>query len=1035
MNLKTLIGATLVAGVAFAAGTASATVYRAGLAGGYINSYDSGKYQSVDIPDIGIFDGPEAGKIKGGNTNVKTYPPVWADNRTWGYHGQMYFDGGSYWFIEAIDDAVFISVDGSQKLKDGTWNNNGVSSEVKPEAGWHDIVFRFGNGTGGAGVYSDDSQSNRDKAFDKYGNLCGIGISRDPANHEKMWSCVYPDKSFFRVAIADSFLSRSKPSQTATGYELKISSSAPQTVNVVVCYGAEAAGEDTTAWANVTEPVEVESGVEKTVAFDWNGEIAPYCAVKLYGADDTGDFYEWSEPMFLGLQPLLSAEIKSVSTAEASFDVAWEYNLAVGDEAPGIVVTACYGLTDGGDNLDAWDLVVPYDPAAPGSDMFTLTRLSADKTYHVVFAADAEGASRAWSRTFKIGTGAVSIFGPELVFENELVVQKFKVVRPLESAATDITVGLSVSGDAGRITAIPESVTIPVGVDSVDVQFSMVDNDEQDGDGEIVIALLPGTDYALAEGESSLAIKIVDDESAVGGDCIWTGLAGDDRWENSGNWKDGRVPNQLDTALIDDTGLDANVITLESSRHVRKLIIAATKALNIKPADGATDAQLTFAELERRDVEGNEGNFDLSVPFVIYPAEAGKSFWDVNGSSALRVYGRHTAAIAGTTLVKTGAANVELRYGETAFSGPWDVREGQVIASVKDSMCGDISIGGYGTKATVSQSPKNGFKGRTVPYVYTNGTFNGNNDIDNGRCEEFHVFKGGVVNISYYFYSIKAFMTGGTLNGGKMFNGGWNQTINAAECDEMATFNCEFGLSGYYDMTIPVADGASPVDLLITKNVSGGAVDHTTTKSGVGTLKSTAGFGLNTKVTVSGGRWFVDNATGSGTGSQAVSVTGGLLGGIGTIYGVNANVTASNSAKIAPGTIDTVTGVHSNGTFTVGNADNANSVTFNGNSVLEVAVGEGRVDGRKTTLCDKLNVFGAINVAGAGATLSVVLADPEQDVRNLKGGEFVIAEAAGGISGAFANVQMPEGAKWKVRYEENRIVLSIPNRGMSIYVQ
>ena len=1034
MNAKSIVRSLLVAGTAIACSTLSATVYRPGLAGGYLNSYDSGSYQSVAIPDIGIFDGPEAGRIKGGNTGVKDYPPVWVDNRTWGYHGQMYFDGGSYWFIEAIDDAVFVSVDGSQKLKDATWNNNGVSSEVRPEAGWHDIVFRFGNGTGGAGVYSD-SQSDLDKVFDKYGNLCGIGISRDPDNHEKMWSCVYPDKSFFRVATADSFLSLGKPSKTATGYELKISSSALQKVNVVVGYGAEAAGEDLAAWANVTEPVEVEPGVEQTVAFDWEGEAAPYCAVKLYGTDETGDFYEWSEPMFLGLQPLLSAEIKSISTAAAAFEVAWEYNLAVGDEAPGIVVTACYGLTDGGDDLGAWDSFVPYEPAAPGSDTFTLTGLSADKTYYVAFAADAEGASRAWSRTFKIGTGAVSISGPQSVFENELVLQTFKVARPLESAATDITVALSVSGDAGRITAIPALVTIPAGVESVDVQFSTVDNDEQDGDGEVVIALLPGADYALDDGESSLAVKIVDDESAVGGDCVWTGLAGDSRWENRGNWKDEKIPTQLDTAVIDDTGLDANVITLESACRVRKLIVATTKALNIKPADGATGAQLTLAELERRDIDGDEGNFDLSVPFVIYPAENGKSFWNVNGSSAVRVYARHTAAISGTTLVKTGAANVELRYVETAFSGPWDVREGQVIASVGQSMCGDISIGGYDTKATVSQSLKNGFKGRTVPYVYTNGTFNGNNDIDNGRCEEFHVFKGGVVNISYYFYSVKAFMTGGTINGGKMFNGGWNQTISAAECDEMATFNCEFGISSYYDMTIPVADGASPVDLLITKNVSGGGSDKTTTKSGAGTLKSTSNFGLNTKVTVNGGRWFVDNPTGSGTGSQAVSVTGGLLGGVGTIYGANANVTASNSAKIAPGTIDTVTGVHSNGTFTVGNADNANSVTFNGNSVLEVAVGEGRIDGRRSTLCDKLNVFGAINLAGAGATLSVVPADPEQDIRDLKGGEFVIAEAAGGITGSFANVQVPEGSRWKVRVEDNRIVLTIPVRGMMILVK
>ena len=48
---KTLIGIAVVA----AALSAQATVYRAGLKGGFINSYDGNNYTTVTIPDTGVF--------------------------------------------------------------------------------------------------------------------------------------------------------------------------------------------------------------------------------------------------------------------------------------------------------------------------------------------------------------------------------------------------------------------------------------------------------------------------------------------------------------------------------------------------------------------------------------------------------------------------------------------------------------------------------------------------------------------------------------------------------------------------------------------------------------------------------------------------------------------------------------------------------------------------------------------------------------------------------------------------------------------
>ena len=65
------IGAALAIGVAFVAGTASATVYRAGLAGGYLNEYNGDNFHTVTVPDIGFFNGPEAGKASGNGGDGK----------------------------------------------------------------------------------------------------------------------------------------------------------------------------------------------------------------------------------------------------------------------------------------------------------------------------------------------------------------------------------------------------------------------------------------------------------------------------------------------------------------------------------------------------------------------------------------------------------------------------------------------------------------------------------------------------------------------------------------------------------------------------------------------------------------------------------------------------------------------------------------------------------------------------------------------------------------------------------------------------
>ena len=73
------------------------------------------------------------------NGGTTTYPPIWANNRTWVFHGYMYFDGEHYYrFGESIDDDTVLVVDGQTLIDDTSWNNF-ATAVVKPTEGWHPV--------------------------------------------------------------------------------------------------------------------------------------------------------------------------------------------------------------------------------------------------------------------------------------------------------------------------------------------------------------------------------------------------------------------------------------------------------------------------------------------------------------------------------------------------------------------------------------------------------------------------------------------------------------------------------------------------------------------------------------------------------------------------------------------------------------------------------------------------------------------------------------------------------------------------------
>jgi hypothetical protein len=81
----------------------------------------------------------------------------WPDNVTYIYSGEMFFpdntgSGTSMFAIaEHVDDSTLIRIDGVQRLSNQQWDVPNTTGVLSVPSGWHQVEFRFGQGTGGAG--------------------------------------------------------------------------------------------------------------------------------------------------------------------------------------------------------------------------------------------------------------------------------------------------------------------------------------------------------------------------------------------------------------------------------------------------------------------------------------------------------------------------------------------------------------------------------------------------------------------------------------------------------------------------------------------------------------------------------------------------------------------------------------------------------------------------------------------------------------------------------------------------------------------
>ena len=1040
-----------------AAITAQATFYRAGLKGGFINSYDANNYTTASIADIGVFRGPIAATNRSSGVSSSSYPPVWANNRTWSFHGQMYFDGSTYFFAEGVDDAVWLKVDGAEVLKDATWNNVGVSSAVTPAAGWHDVEVRFGNGTGGAGYYEDNNKSPKNPT-DANGLACGFGVTTG-VKPSSMSECIYPhdpgDGSVFRCVEDGSLVSVDSIELLSNGYRFTITSSAPSPSTVVVYAGETAGAADAaTGWDVDSGAVSFAANETKTVDVVGTFATPPFFVVNMYGtgttlAEGNGvDFWEWTEIDSCQIKPEVSAALTGVAGTSGTFSVTLGYDKTiVGVTSPALTLKAYYGPEDGGTTAANWTNEVAFSSiTAAGTHSCVLDNLEEGKAYVARFATKTADSDWVWSDAVSFSLAGVYLDAvPERVYENDSAEQSFKVCRPAEGATDPVTVGLSYSGATTKVSGLPASVTLPAGTAEVSVPFTLIDNDDPDGNATLTIQIVPSANYLTGD-PGSAVITIVDEETAAQV-CEWTGAGDGVNWSDTNNWSSQTVPTQIDTALF-ATHVTANLTVTMPADAIARLV-RFESVPEVKLGDAATPG------INAMDMSVAEGAGVVRIAANLNFAN--DVTFSVASNATLRL-----AHVSGTAnLVKDGK-------GALLFAGSGDnnrtdgstiVKAGRIeFGANKKTLGKRLFVGGYGEDAVAYSGFGSNWNWNPMSGDYV-GTFEigdkgvldlsaNQNSVNFQTMASFRVLKGGLIKLG----KTRLLTTG--RDSVHFFVEGAIESTTSAELNMAASgrfvipetrtnafvFNGNVKLKGDYYGGVAYEDGTAwgnryprffvseipgvPVGITLNGHISGQGNGDGFDKRDPGVMRITSSNSYGGKsadegmTRVHGGTLLVDNdpAEGSATGKSCVKVEAngggaGILGGTGRVGGLASSPNAtlrvggnsSTNAIIRPGTFDDETGAFVAGTLTAGSTDQYCTTLFRDYSELRISATPRGVS--------RLSVVGAVSITATGTKLTLEAAGCTPD--HVKGGRFRILSATDGIEGDFATIERPVPG-WKV---------------------
>lgn len=256
----------------------------------------------------------------------------WAENVTYVYWGQMYFQEGVYHFGEYMDDSAWVEIDGKVVLKDTHWNQRTSSGDVPMTEGWHDVAFRFGNGSGGAGPVAGLNWT----ATKGFGYNCNGKDSTDGNDYELLFDT--GDGSFFRYDDGTGFGNPRLGEVSANVIDgvyaivtadLVSLGNGSDSAELTLYYGVKDGGTDAAAWDHAqTLPMATAVGEQTATVTDLAADTTYF--FRIYAKNARGEVWSKAKSFKLwGVPTLASADCTGVAQTVAGF--AWE--LGAGDFA------------------------------------------------------------------------------------------------------------------------------------------------------------------------------------------------------------------------------------------------------------------------------------------------------------------------------------------------------------------------------------------------------------------------------------------------------------------------------------------------------------------------------------------------------------------------------------------------------------------------------------------------------------------------------------------------------------------------------
>ena len=394
--------ATNAAGVDWADATETFTTarpwthYRAGLLGGTLGGWNT----TGANPGTTGYLGPHTGA-------TQTRPP-WADNITWVYTGEVYFNGGTYHWAEHIDDRAMLAIDGMTYILNTAWNVPTRSGPIAKPSGWYPIDIRFSNGAGGCGPVAG------------YGWTAtkGFGYNIDGNDTTDGSDYTYPedpgDATLFRH-IPPGWGGEAVPPELATVAPTDITPSTA-TLNgrlegddwffdVVVCWGETDGGTTVGGWDH-NESLGSFTNYEGDLSFAASGLNSGTAYYYTFHA--TNDMTNlWASPamMFSAMSAPQVATLAAAGVSNASATLRGQLLSGGAGEA-----TMYWGLSDGGTNAGSWPHATPVGTVLDG-EFATSVSVRAGGTYYCrAYVTNAVGADWAdSSESFATPSASVSL--------------------------------------------------------------------------------------------------------------------------------------------------------------------------------------------------------------------------------------------------------------------------------------------------------------------------------------------------------------------------------------------------------------------------------------------------------------------------------------------------------------------------------------------------------------------------------------------------------------------------------------------------